>query len=55
MGPKIAPEAGNCYGLGLRAKIQEFGLKTVTDARVVRIEDGAVVYEKGGKEERCVR
>ena len=52
MGPKIAPEAGNCYGLGLRAKIQEFGLKTVTDARVVRIEDGAVVYEKGGKEER---
>ena len=52
MGPKIAPEAGNCYGLGLRAKIAELGVETITGARVLRIEDNAVIYEKDGEELR---
>ncbi|MCI8594224.1 MAG: FAD-dependent oxidoreductase [Oscillospiraceae bacterium] len=48
LGQSVAPEAGNCYGIGMRAKAAELGVQTVTGAKVQAVEDGGVRYEKDG-------
>lgn len=47
--PEVARDAGPVYKIGMLWRLEQLGVKLVTDARVSEIAASAVTYEKGGE------